>query len=448
MIAIAGAKGGCGKTTTTLGLAEAFGRTGTPALAVDADRQLPNLHVRGEVDREPTLAAVDGSDDLVQVAQKNPRAPNVGLLPAPKSSEQVDLAEALERLTLDSVQVLVDCPSGAGPDAVDPLSVADGVIVVTTDDERSLEAAETTIEMASRLGVPVLGVVGNRCSSVPDAVDSWVDVPVLGVVPDVEAPRSNEDARAAYDEIVSALQTKNATSRTPPEYADELLATGVDALDRRLGGGVRPGSVVALTADPASQGEQLLYQLTAVRGTLYVTTCRSERGVDRAIESSTLETGSPTIRRVDRTSPFDQLRTVLGKLPDGANLIVDVADTLERQDRDAYVEFLNDLEERMVETNSVAVLYCTQTASTPANRDITTHVADIVFDLEATVPVTGADVEHYLSVPKHRTDCGFSETIELAFDGATDAVTVPADAVSESPAASPPTFPEEGSSDD
>ena len=433
MIAIAGAKGGCGKTTTTLGLAEAFGRSGTPALAVDADRQLPNLHVRADIDREPTLAAVRDDSDVLQVAQRDPRSSNVGLLPAPKSSQQLEMESALERLELDSVQSLVDCPSGAGPDVVDPLSVADAVIVVTTDDDRSLEAAETTVEMANRLGVPVLGVVVNQCTEVPDAVRSWVDVPVLGVVPEVDEPLTADDSRAAYDEVVRTLQTKNATARTPPEYADELLGTGVDALDRRLGGGFPPGTVVALTADPASQSEQLLYQTTAARGTLYITTRRSERNVDRAIEASTLETGSPTVRRIDAAGPetgaesFDRFREITGKLPDGANLIVDTMNALERGDEDAYVGFLNDLKDRMVETGSVAFLHC-PTRTEPAHRELTIHFADVVLDLETHRSGAGADVDHYLSVPKHRADCGFSETVELTFDGTSNAITVPAEA--------------------
>ncbi|WP_339105132.1 AAA family ATPase [Haloterrigena salinisoli] len=447
MIAIAGAKGGCGKTTTTLALAEAFGRAGTPALAADADRQLPNLHVRSGIDREPTLAAVRGEDDVLQVAQKDPRSSNVGLLPAPKSADQLDMETSLERLSLDSVQLLIDCPSGAGPDVVDPLSAADAAIVVTTADDRSLEAAETTVEMATRLGVPVLGAVVTRTTDVPDAVRSWVDVPVLGVVPEVDEPLAADESRAVYDEIVRTLQTKNATARTPPAYADELLGTGIDALDRRLGGGVPPGTVVALTADPASQSEQLLYQTTAVRGSLYVTTRRSERNVDRAIEASTLETGTPTVRRIggESAEPFERFREILDKLPDGANLLVDTANALERRDREAYVEFMNDLTDKMVETDGVAVLHC-PTRRPPENREITTHFADVVLELETVSPASGADVEHYLSVPKHRADCGFSETIELRFDGAPNAITVPADGELE--AGSAPGVTGEGPSDE
>lgn len=417
MIAIAGAKGGCGKTITTLGLAEGFARTGTPAIAIDADRQLPNLHVTGGVDREPTLAALTSEADVRSVAQVSPRTSRAGIVPAPEPSEKLDVESVLGRLETDSIQTVVDCPSGAGPDVVEPLSAADGVIVVTTDSDRSLTAAETTVEMARRLGVRVLGTVVNSCEEVPSEVESWVDVPVLGVVPEAESPLTDEDTTAAYEAIVETLQTRNATDRTPPEYDDELLPTGIDALDRRLGGGLPPGSVVALTAEPASQSEQLLYEATGPRGTLYLTTERSATNVRRALETTSVETGNPTIRHVDGTDVLEEAGAIIGKLPDGATLVVDLADVLERHDRRAYVSFLNDLKDRMVETDSVALLHCLCGPDRPENRTATIHATDAVFDLQTDDSGVGTAVEHYLSVPKFRPDSTFTETIELRFDG-------------------------------
>jgi len=46
------------------------------------------------------------------------------------------------------------------------------------------------------------------------------------------------------------------------------LSTGVDILDRQLDGGIPPGSIVLLAADPASQSELFLYELAGVRATL------------------------------------------------------------------------------------------------------------------------------------------------------------------------------------
>jgi MinD-like ATPase involved in chromosome partitioning or flagellar assembly len=429
MIAIAGSKGGCGKTVTTIGLTEAFARAGMASVAIDADRQLPNLHITAGVDREPTLAALESADrptaseastterttELQSIAHQSPRASNAGIVPAPMPSERGAIESVLETLDTETVQPFVDCPSGAGPDVVEPLSAADGVIVVTTATERSISAAETTIEMARRLEAPILGAVLNRCETVPEAVDSWIDVPVLGLVPETETPLTDESTQQAYGDIIETLQTRNATNRTPPEYDDALCQTGIATLDHNLGGGLAPGTVVALSAPPASQSEQLLYQMTAPRGTLYLSTERSVANVRRAIASTTVETGTPTIRSVEGKDTLENATELLEKLPDGATLIVDPIAELERHDRSTYVSFLNSLKERMVENESIAVLHCLTAPEPPDNRTATIHAVDAVFDLQPATTDSGTAIEHELSIRKFRADSAGTETVELAF---------------------------------
>lgn len=415
MIAIAGAKGGCGKTITTIGLAEAVGRRGTTSIAADADCQLPNLHVAGGVDRTPTLAALESDVDVESVVQPSPRTPNVGLLSAPESSNRVNFEMALERLEADTVRTFVDCPSGAGIDVVEPLSAAEGVIVVTTDSERSISAAETTIEMARRLEVPILGTVVNRCESVPQTVRSWTDVPVLGRVPDGTAPLTDEATRAAYDEIAATIATRTAMDGSAPPYDDDLLRTGYEPLDRAFGGGLEPGSMVAVVAAPASRSERFLSETTAVRGTLYLSTERSAANVQRALESVPTATGNPTVRRLSDENGLAEARSMADKLPASSTLVVDPVNALERDGRDEYVSFLDDLKEQLVETGSIGLLHCLNGHTIPSNRTVTTHAADAVFEITAVTPETGANVEHYLSVPKYRADGTTTEAIELEF---------------------------------
>ncbi|WP_049890751.1 DUF7125 family protein [Natrinema versiforme] len=415
MIAIAGAKGGCGKTVTTIGLAEAFGRRGTAAVAVDADRQLPNVHVAGGVDREPTLAALESGTNIDSVVQSSPRVSNVGLLSAPEPSTQVDFEAAFELLETDGVQTFVDCPSGAGPDVVEPLSAADGVIVVTTDGERSCSAAETTIKLARRLEVPVLGTVLNRCDSVPEAVESWTDVPVLGQIPDESSPLTDEETRAAYDDLAQALERRAPPDRTPVEYDDDLLPTGIDELDRRLGGGLAPGSLVAVVADPASQSEQLLYEATAVRGTLYLSTERSVANVERALEAAATTTGTPTVRRLDGDTRPSAATDLIEKLPAASTLVVDPVNALESGDRDAYVTFLDDLKEQLVATESIGLLHCLDEPAAPDHRTTTMHAVDAVLEMETITPEADSRLEHRLTIPKCRAGGRSMEPIELEF---------------------------------
>ncbi len=419
MIAIAGAKGGCGKTVTTLGLAESFARTGTDAIAIDADRQLPNLHVVGGVDREPTLSAWSADTSIREVAQPSPRVSNAGLVPAPESADRLDVESTLASIDSDTVQPIVDCPSGAGPDVVDALSAADGVIIVTTGGDRSLAAARTTIEMAQRLAVPVFGLVANRCSTVPDAIQSWLDVPVLGVVPETNDPLADEAAIDAYETIVEVLRTRNVTSLTPPAYDETLLPTGITPLDRRLGGGLAPGSLAVVTAEPASQSEHLCYRAAVPRGTLYLSTERTEANVTHAIESAGVDAGTPTIRHVGGPDALEEAATLIGNLPEATTLIIDPIDVLERHDRAAYVSVLNALKTRLVDTGSLALLHCYRDPR-PENRSATLHAADAVFDLQTSASEPDAAVDRFLSVPKFRPNARGIEPVSLTFGAETE----------------------------
>ncbi|QLH75814.1 AAA family ATPase [Halosimplex rubrum] len=493
MIAIAGAKGGCGKTTTTLGLAAAFARSGVQTLAVDADRQLPDLHVVAGVEREPTVAGLDRQTGWHALAQAAPEADGAHVLPGQKPTENAELDAALEWLDAGATEVLLDCPSGAGPDVVEALAVADGVVVVTTGSDQSLDAAGTTIDIARRLDVPVAGAVFTHCSAVPEAFHARFEVPVLAVVPESASPLTDDEARAEYERAADELAAMTAVAPAdagepddaevapdrprgdaatdrhdgtraddgegrPDRPAEEPSRSSTD--DREAGddgqrvderdratddtggdgdtsppvrdgpaggngvatdgtggavegtataegagtgsatggapdgcaglttrradlSGLAPGSVAVVEADPASQSEQLLYGLTADRGTLYVSTERGERAVRDALDATAVPVGSPTVRYLTDDAVAETERLV-GELPNGSNVVVDATAALERADRDTYREFLNDLKARMLETNSVAVLHCLRRPDTPENRATTEHVADAVFDVEST----------------------------------------------------------------
>ncbi len=189
------------------------------------------------------------------------------------------------------------------------------------------------------------------------------------------------------------------------------LETGVDVLDRKLEGGLPPGCVVAYTANAASQSELLLYQLTAARGTLYLTTERSDDAVRHAIDASPSEVGSPTVRHVTSETPLEEATRLISALPDGANLIIDTMDVLERSDMDEYITFLNRLKTQMLETNSIAILHCLKGERAPENRTRTRHAADAVFDLRT--KISGSELVNHLSIPKYRSGNQPTEAIKL-----------------------------------
>lgn len=189
------------------------------------------------------------------------------------------------------------------------------------------------------------------------------------------------------------------------------LETGIEVLDRKLDGGVPPGYVVAYTAPPASQSELLLYELTSARGTLYLSTERSVDSIGAAIDETMAQVGSPTVRDVDTDDPLSGATEFIDALPDGANLIIDPMDPLEREDAKSYVEFCNHLKDRMLETGSIAVLHCLKSPHSAANRTITEYVSDAVFDLRT--DTDGSEIENTLSIPKFRSGGAPTETIKL-----------------------------------
>jgi len=189
------------------------------------------------------------------------------------------------------------------------------------------------------------------------------------------------------------------------------LRTGIDALDRQLDGGLPGGSLVAYCAPPASQSELLLYELTAARDSLYMTTERTEDAVEDAFERARCPTGDPSVRYVAGDAPLENARRLFRSLAGETNLIIDPVDPLERVDENRYRNFLNELRNHMFNTGGVAVMHCLSSDHEPDLRVTTQHMADVV--LEITMEYNGADVDTRLAVPKFRGGVALNETIKL-----------------------------------
>lgn len=191
----------------------------------------------------------------------------------------------------------------------------------------------------------------------------------------------------------------------------ERLPTGVDVLDRKLDGGIPAGSTVALCAQPASQAELFLHELTATRGTLYISLGRTETSIQQSIDRSSTRTGAPTIRHITGDAPIDNTAKLVSALPDTSNLIIDPIDVLEREDLDRYRNFLNELQNHMHNTRGLAMLFAIAGENVPQGRDITRHMSDVVFDLETRVG--NESIENRLTVPKFRGGRAIPDVVKL-----------------------------------
>lgn len=197
------------------------------------------------------------------------------------------------------------------------------------------------------------------------------------------------------------------------------LPTGIDVLDNRLGGGVSAGSIVALSAPPASQAELLLAEFVVPRETLYLTFERPAAVVSESLTRTEIDTGEPTVRAVDADDSIDEALDILDELPERSTVVVDSHSVIERAERSAFLEFMTGLRQRLDNTGSLAVLHCLDGHDVSPLRDSTEHLADVVFRL--TTDTTGATVENRLAVPKFRGGRALTETLKLTL---TDRVAV------------------------
>lgn len=188
MFAIAGGKGGCGKTTLTLGIAARLAEAGERPLVVDTDCDMPDVHLVAEVTPDGGIDTLAAGSSPAEAIQWSERFPGVALVPA-GTREHVDAA--LHRLSGWSGTVLLDLPAGASADATKPLRHATGVVLVATDAPQSLADAGQTARCGRTLGTPPVAMAVRRTGRTEETVDRpdylSQGVPVVEV-PAVESP--------------------------------------------------------------------------------------------------------------------------------------------------------------------------------------------------------------------------------------------------------------------
>lgn len=209
-LAIAGGKGGCGKTTTALGIASALAARGRRPVAVDGDVDLPDLHVRAGVEREPGLPALAAGTEPSAVCQSSPRQPGVQVIAA--GTGRLLLDDALRPIADTDRPVLVDSPAGAGPAVAAPLRVADATVLVATNAEESREDARKTARMGRTLDAPPIAAVVRETGG-PGPEQALAGAPVRTVPTVSGRPLRDDRVRAAYVRVAALLRDPSRAMR-------------------------------------------------------------------------------------------------------------------------------------------------------------------------------------------------------------------------------------------
>jgi chromosome partitioning protein len=196
VVAVANQKGGTGKTTVTLGLADAAVRRGREVVVIDLDPQANATSGLGVSHPERTIddaLANDGAGVLGEVIVASgwtapngttpPRlAPSSPALAAREPQLATDplgaqdrLGHALEGAVPDDTLVLIDCPPSLGLLTVNALVAADAVVIVTepaawaADGVEQMNRTITRVRELRRPELRLAGVVVNRLGRTRDA---------------------------------------------------------------------------------------------------------------------------------------------------------------------------------------------------------------------------------------------------------------------------------------
>ncbi len=183
-IVVLSGKGGVGKTTVATNLAMSFAKKGLSAGVLDVDIYGPNV---------PKLLGLEGqhprADENMIYPIEGPlktKVMSMGFL-LRKSDDAVAwrgplvakaVTQFLGNVKWGELDVLViDLPPGTGDEILSILQSipdADGVIVVTTPQEVAVLDARRAIQLAEKMGVPVLGIIENMSEFVcPNCGNSY-----------------------------------------------------------------------------------------------------------------------------------------------------------------------------------------------------------------------------------------------------------------------------------
>lgn len=191
----------------------------------------------------------------------------------------------------------------------------------------------------------------------------------------------------------------------------DRISTGVDAIDRELSGGLRPGTIVGLAAPAASQSEAILNSLLRERQTLFLSTLRDEPVIRDELDRGGYQMSDISIAHVGVTTPVKQATREIEKIDGQINVVVDSINPMEQiSQREPYVDFLNKLKTVLVNTGSIAMLHCTNDDPPPYREDTFTMV-DVVWRLD--LRADGAALQNRLMVPKIRGEDRPEEVISL-----------------------------------
>ena len=218
ILAVAGGKGGVGKSTVALELGAEL-----DAVVVDADLGMADLAARRGPDLHDVLAG--RAAPVEAVCEEGP----VRLLPCgrtlagARAADATRLVGAAEAVADAYERVVIDCPAGMAADAGMPLLAADASVLVASPREFALADALRTRELARELDAGLAAVALNRTGPNPptERIQRALGAPVV-TIPDDDRVRRAQRQGWPVSEL--------ATDSEPALRFGELAAEAASAV--------------------------------------------------------------------------------------------------------------------------------------------------------------------------------------------------------------------------
>ena len=209
IIAVAGGKGGVGKSTVAANLSLALAKAGNRVIVVDADLGSPNLHTMLGLTNPPrTLAELidERVDGLADVAFPT-LVPTCLLVPGVARTGSANLdGEVLERVlgairTADADCVVIDVGAGASYQVLDLVRAADVKLVVVTPQLTSLHNAYAMLKACVHRVVRTLATDETGQGLVDAALGTENKARTIAQLLDVMRPIDADAAERASDAL-------------------------------------------------------------------------------------------------------------------------------------------------------------------------------------------------------------------------------------------------------
>ena len=214
ILAVAGGKGGVGKTTLAYNVAAAL-----DAVVIDADLGMadlpggrgPDLHDVLAGGADPIEALRPGRVDIVPCGRT---------LAGARACDLATLEGAVTAIEQTHGIVVLDCPAGRRADAGVPLAIADACLLVVSPRAFALADAIRTRALARELDAGLVGCAINRITAEPPtaAIADALGAPASVVPADPRVGRSVSEERPVVDaapESDAAVAIRELVGRMP-----------------------------------------------------------------------------------------------------------------------------------------------------------------------------------------------------------------------------------------